>query len=161
MTLRLLIAFLSFAIGLWSHCSVADTWTSADSLHDFLKDACEESYMVEEAITDSKGNEQRDQSGSVKTKFVTRYRINHSCVPSKFPNLYLETTAEFQEVEENTFESNYVIYDAGVVDLKCKADDATMIAYQGAEEGVMYRVSGRVLEWEWNLREDDFVMNCN
>jgi hypothetical protein len=137
----------------------AETWT-ADQLHGYLKNACEISWQVEEAITDSNGNVQRDKDGNVRTTMVTRTRIDYSCVPSKFSNLRIKQVAEFQEVDENTFGNDYVFFDAGPVDLKCVANEQSINYFKDVAKGTKFNIEGTVIRWEPGLWDDNFVMNC-
>ena len=139
----------------------ADTWSDSRTLYNYLKKACKYSYTVEEAVTNSDGGVQKDQNGKVLTRFVTKSEIRRSCVPSKFPNLYLSTYATFKEVDKNTFGSDYIIFDSGPVDLKCIVNRSTAESWENVEEGTGRRISGTVVEWRFGLIDDDFVMNCD
>jgi hypothetical protein len=111
----------------------AETWT-ANQLQSYLKNACELSWQVEVAITDSSGNVTRDQNGNIRTKMETRSRTDYSCVPSKF--------------------------DAGSVDLKCVASEQTVEYFKSVSKGSTFNVSGTVTGWEYQAWDDNFVMNC-
>ena len=139
----------------------AQVWTNANELYRHLKRACEVSRQVEEAVTDSRGNVVRDAAGNVQTKWVTRTEIDRGCVPQKFPNLRLRQYAKFLEVDERTFGSDYVFFNAGDVDLKCKASSSDIRSYKATRKGASVLVEGTVLAWEWRPIDDNFVMHCS
>ena len=137
----------------------AETWT-ANQLQAYLKNSCEISWQVEVAITDSSGNVTRDQNGNIRTKMETRSRTDYSCVPSKFSTLRINQVAEFQEIDENLFGNDYVLFDAGSVDLKCVASEQTVEYFKSVSKGSTFNVSGTVTGWEYQAWDDNFVMNC-
>jgi hypothetical protein len=137
----------------------AETWNARD-LYNYLKRACEVAYQVEEAITDGNGNVTRDERGQVRTRMVTRTQLDYSCVPNKFSQLRISQRVEFVEVDERTFGTDYIFFNAGPVDLKCRASTAEVRAYKGVKKGTTYYIEGTLVGWEPRMWNDNFVMNC-
>ncbi len=136
-----------------------EVW-NANDLQRYLKRACEVSWQVEEAITDSNGNVQRDQNGQVRTRMVTKSKTNYSCVPGKFDQLRVRQNVKFLKVSEGTFGADYVVFGAGSVDLKCIASKRDIQQFKRFDKGTRFDVEGTVVRWEWGLIDDDLIMNC-
>lgn len=154
------VAALAFMSALVTLPAQAQTW-QARPLYEYLKKACDVAYQVEEAITDGNGNVQRDAQGNVRTRWVTRTRIDHSCVPGKFSQLRVRQRVEFEEVSESFIGSDHIFFKAGPVDFKCIASASTIKAYKGTKKGTPFVVEGTLVGWEPRIWNDNFVMRCD
>lgn len=160
MKLTTLAAVAAAAVTLsTSQLARAETWHARD-LYNHLKRACEVPYQVEEAITDSNGSVTRDERGQVRTRTVTKTRIDHNCVPNWYSQLRISQRVEFIEVDERTFGSDYIFFKAGPVDLKCRASADEVRAYKSVKKGTPFHIEGTLTGWEPRVWNDNFVMNC-